>query len=74
MCNFLYGGIYSMLKICQECEHFVSEKAIVNEYALKRFIWHHISDITENAYTDRPISWLLEEIEKKNKMSCWSNV
>lgn len=53
-----------MLKICPECEHLVSEKANVNEYALKRLVEHHISDITENVYTDRPISWLREEIEK----------
>ena len=53
-----------MLKTCPECEHLVSEKANVNEYALKRLVGHHISDITENVYTDRPISWLREEIEK----------
>lgn len=53
-----------MLKTCPECEHLVSEKAKVNEYALKRLVGHHISDITENVYTDRPISWLREEIEK----------
>lgn len=56
-----------MLKTCPECEHFVSEKANVNEYALKRFIWHHISDVTENVYIDRQISWFREEIEKKIK-------
>jgi len=38
--------------------------ANVNEYALKRIVGHYISDITENVYTDRPISWLREEIEK----------
>lgn len=36
----------------------------MDEYALKRLVGHHISDITENVYTDRPISWLREEIEK----------
>ena len=52
MCNFLYGGVYSMLKTCPECEYLVSEKANVNEYALKRLAGHHISDVTENVYTD----------------------
>ena len=42
----------------------MAKKANVNEYALKRLVGHHISDITENVYTDRPISWLREEIEK----------
>ena len=58
-----------MLKTCPECEHLVSEKANINEYALKGIVWHHMSDVTENVYTDRPISWLREEIGK-NKMSC----
>ena len=62
-----------MLKTCPECEHLVSEKANVNEYALKDIVWHHISDVTENVYTDMPISWLREEIEK-NKMSCRNDV
>lgn len=62
-----------MLKTCTECEHFVSEKANVNEYALKRLVGHYMWDIAENVYTDRPMSWLREEIEK-NKMSCSSNV
>ena len=53
-----------MLKTCPECEHLVSEKANINEYALKGIVWHHMSDVTENVYTDRPISWLREEIEK----------
>lgn len=63
-----------MLKICPECEHLVREKANVNEYALKRLVGHHISDITENVYANRPVSWLREEIEKKNKMSCRNDV
>lgn len=53
-----------MLKICPECEHLVSEKANINEYTLKRLVGNYISDITENVYTDRPISWIREEIEK----------
>ena len=65
--QLLYVGTYSMLKTCPECEHLVSEKENVNEYTLKRLVGHHISDVTENVYTDRPISWLREEIEKKIK-------
>ena len=63
--QLLYGGTYSMLKICPECEHLVSEKANVNEYTLKRLVGHHISYVTENVYTDRPISWLREKLKKK---------
>ena len=36
----------------------------VNEYAIKRIVGHAISDITEKTYTERPIEWLQEEIEK----------
>jgi integrase len=36
----------------------------VDEYALKRLVGHAIDDITESVYTDRPVSWLREEIEK----------
>ena len=39
-----------MLIKCPECELQVSDKAI--------------SDITEKTYTERPIEWLAEEIEK----------
>ena len=62
-----------MLKTCPECEHLVRDKANVNKYALKGLVGHHISDVTENVYTDRPITWLRKEI-KKNKMSCRNDV
>ena len=42
----------------------MSKNANVDEYALKRLIGHAITDITEEVYTDRPISWPREEIEK----------
>lgn len=36
----------------------------LNEYAIKRIVGHSITDTTENIYTERPISWLAEELEK----------
>ena len=40
------------------------KSAKVDEYVLKRLIGHAITDITEDVYTDRPVAWLREEIEK----------
>jgi integrase len=47
-------------------KHFVTQakKYQLDEYALKRIIGHHIEDLTERIYTERPIGWLKEEIEK----------
>lgn len=47
-------------------KHFVTmaKDAKMNEYALKRIVGHSIVDITEKIYTDRPVAWLREEIEK----------
>lgn len=42
----------------------MAKEADVNEYAIKRIVGHSISDITEKVYTNRPISWLMEEITK----------
>lgn len=42
----------------------MAKKYNVNEYAIKRIIGHSIDDLTERVYTDRPISWLYEEISK----------
>jgi len=36
----------------------------VNEYAIKKFVGHKISDITERLYTDRDLDWYREQIEK----------
>lgn len=36
----------------------------MNDYAIKRIVGHEIDDITEAIYTERPVSWLKEEIEK----------
>lgn len=46
--------------------HFVTKakKYNVDEYAIKRLIGHRIKDITEEIYTKRDFSWLIEEIEK----------
>ena len=41
-----------------------AKEAGVNEFAIKRIIGHAISDLTERVYTERPIEWLKEEIEK----------
>lgn len=47
-------------------KYFVTQakKYHLDEYALKRIIGHQIDDITERVYTERPIGWLKEEIEK----------
>lgn len=47
-------------------KHFVTmaKKYKVDEYAIKRIVGHAIGDITEKIYTDRPVEWLNEEIEK----------
>lgn len=42
----------------------LAKKYKVDEYAIKRIVGHQITDITENVYTERDISWLSEEIEK----------
>lgn len=42
----------------------MAKAAHMDEYALKRIVGHTISDITEKVYTERPISWLKEEMEK----------
>jgi len=40
------------------------KKYKVDEYAIKRIVGHEIGDITETIYTERPNSWLIEEISK----------
>lgn len=42
----------------------LAKRAGVNEFAIKRIIGHHIKDLTEAVYTERDITWLLEEISK----------
>lgn len=42
----------------------LAKKYKMDEYALKRIVGHEIGDITEKVYTERPISWYIEEIEK----------
>lgn len=42
----------------------IAKRDGVDEYALKRIVGHKIDDITEKVYTDRPISWLVGEMEK----------
>lgn len=49
---------------CRKTFVTLAKNAHVDEYALKRIVGHAITDITEKTYTDRPISWLCEEIEK----------
>lgn len=42
----------------------MAKKYKMDEYALKRIVGHEIDDITEKDYTERPLSWYIEEIEK----------
>ena len=36
----------------------------MDEYALKKIVGHSIKDLTEAVYTDRPVSWLIDEMNK----------
>ena len=47
-------------------KHFttLAKKYKVDEYAIKYIIGHAISDLTEKTYTEREVSWLIEEIQK----------
>jgi len=49
---------------CRKTFATLAKKYKMDEYAIKRIIGHQIDDLTERVYTDRPISWLIEEIEK----------
>ena len=49
---------------CRKQFTTMAKDARVDEYAIKRIVGHSITDITESTYTDRPVSWLREEIEK----------
>lgn len=42
----------------------MAKAAGMDEYALKRIVGHAITDMTEGVYTERPLSWLIEEMEK----------
>lgn len=42
----------------------MAKKYNVDEYAIKRIVGHHIEDITENIYTERELSWLVDEVNK----------
>lgn len=42
----------------------MAKAAGMDEYALKRIVGHAITDMTESVYTERPLSWLIEEMEK----------
>lgn len=46
--------------------HFITTAKNVgmDEYAIKHIVGHLISDVTERVYTQRPIEWLRDEIEK----------
>lgn len=47
-------------------KHFttLAKKYKVDENAIKYIIGHAISDLTEKTYTEREVSWLIEEIQK----------
>jgi integrase/ribosomal protein L37E len=46
--------------------HFITmaKNAGMDEYALKYIVGHAIQDVTERVYTQREISWLIEEMQK----------
>ena len=39
-----------------------AKKYQLNDYAIKLIVGHTIEDITENIYTERPLSWLYDQI------------
>ena len=47
-------------------KHFITmaKKYKVDEYAIKYIVGHRINDLTEDVYTEREDSWLLEEVQK----------
>lgn len=49
---------------CRKTFITMAKSSSMDEYAIKRIVGHKISDVTESVYTERPISWLAEEIEK----------
>lgn len=42
----------------------LAKKYNVDEYAIKYIVGHSIQDLTENVYTERDFSWLIEQNEK----------
>lgn len=42
----------------------MAKKYKMDEYALKRMMGHEIDDLTETVYTERPLSWYIEEMQK----------
>lgn len=52
----LHDGRKQFVTMCKRYE--------VDEYAIKRFVGHKISDITERIYTDRSLDWFQEQIAK----------
>ena len=46
--------------------HFITmaKNAGMDEYALKYIVGHAIQDVTERVYTQREISWLIDEMQK----------
>lgn len=77
--KFTYNNyLYAYLKIIDKLQinsehsphdgrkHFVTQakKYNLDEYAIKYIVGHSIQDLTERVYTDRPIEWLISEMEK----------
>lgn len=70
-----FGNIVTELKLNPEHRPHDGRKTYItmakhfkmDEYAIKYIVGHRINDITESVYTDRPISWLIDETEKITK-------
>jgi integrase len=56
---------------CRKTFVTLAKKYQVNEYAIKRIVGHSIEDLTEQVYTERDTSWLLDEI---SKIKCMNTV
>lgn len=68
----LFGNIVTVLGLDPKHrphdgrKHFVTlaKKYGVDEYTIKYFVGHHITDITEQVYTQRDLSWFQAEMQK----------
>lgn len=60
------NGLNPVHRLHDGRKHFVTQakKYNVDEYAIKYFVGHAITDITEKIYTQRDLEWLKSEMEK----------
>lgn len=62
--NNLFGENSHTPHDCRKFFVTTAKKYKLDEYAIKLIVGHHIPDITERIYTERPVDWLKTEMEK----------